>query len=73
MVLRLFPLHCYIQTESNTARLQLCARGIRGKRLIEGKAGHCSDYLRNCVRFRQGIERGYRSENGVSVGMKYEG
>jgi hypothetical protein len=40
MVLRLlFPLHswhCYVQTESNTARWQLCARGIGAKRLIEG-------------------------------------
>jgi hypothetical protein len=39
MVLRLlFPLHswhCYVQTESNTARWQLCARGIGGKRLFE--------------------------------------
>jgi hypothetical protein len=26
-------------------------------------------YPLNCVRFRQGIERGYRSENGLSVRM----
>jgi hypothetical protein len=51
-----------VQTENNTARWQLCARGIRGKQLIEGKAGHCSGYPQNCARFRQGIERGYRSE-----------
>jgi hypothetical protein len=31
-------------------------------------AGHCSGYPWNCVRFRQGIERGYRSEYGLSVG-----
>jgi hypothetical protein len=38
MVLRLFPLHCYVQTQSNTARWQLCDWVIRGRRLIEGKA-----------------------------------
>jgi hypothetical protein len=32
--------HCiyYVQTESNTARWQLCSRGKRGQWLIEGKA-----------------------------------
>jgi hypothetical protein len=40
-----------------TARWQLCARGIRS---FKGKP-------RNCTRFRQGIERGYRSENGLSA------
>jgi hypothetical protein len=69
MVLRLlFPLHswhCYVQTEINT----LCARGIGGKRLFEGNGwdthGIVSDFVMHC----QGIERAYRSENGLSVGM----
>jgi hypothetical protein len=70
MVLRLlFPLHyswhCYVQTESNTAQWQLCARGIGGKRLFEGNGRDTC----GIVRFRQGIERGYRSENGLSVRM----
>jgi hypothetical protein len=42
----------------------LRARGIGGKRLFEGNG---PGYPLNCVRFRQGIERGYRSENGLSV------
>jgi hypothetical protein len=45
MVLHLlFPLHswhCYVQTESITARWQLCARGISGKRLLcQISSGH---------------------------------
>jgi hypothetical protein len=36
LLLPLHSWHCYIQTESNTARWQLCARGISGKRLFEG-------------------------------------
>jgi hypothetical protein len=42
-----------------------------GSGSIEGKAGHYSEYPRNCARFRQGIERGYRSENGLCVGMYF--
>jgi hypothetical protein len=49
----LFPLHswhCYVQIESNTARWQLCARGIGGKQLIEGNGqdtrGIVSDFVK---------------------------
>jgi hypothetical protein len=73
MVIRLlFPLHswhCCVQTESNTARWQLCGRGIGGKRLFEGNDRDTKKYPLNCVGFRQGIERGYRSENCLSVRM----
>jgi hypothetical protein len=50
----LFPLHswhCYVETESNTARWQLCARGIGGKRLFEGNGRDTrwivSDFVRD--------------------------
>jgi hypothetical protein len=71
----------YVQTESNTARCT-CAWGIGGKRLIEGKAGQPAEFTGvslkcyvlgrlwlNCARIRQGIERGYQSENGLRVWM----
>jgi hypothetical protein len=67
----LFPLHswhCYVQTESNTTRWQLCARGNRRE---AGLWRERPGYPLNCVRFRQGIARGYRSENGLSVRMGY--
>jgi hypothetical protein len=36
LLFQLHSWHCYVQTESNTARWQLCVRGIGGKRLFEG-------------------------------------
>jgi hypothetical protein len=56
----------YVQTESNTARWQLCARGIGGKRLFEGNGRDTrwivSDFVRvlneatevtNCCTFKE--------------------
>jgi hypothetical protein len=64
MAHRLFPLHCTLKP-----KVILPDDNARG----EGKAGHCSGYPRNYARFRQGIERGYRSENGPSVRMQKAG